>query len=243
MYISVWWVFFFPLSSAESMNNAGPKLWVAVRVAEAGLVCGTGRSPPEGRLPPRRLPCARDLAPGQPRAPSPRGCAGEPAAPGRVEPGGEAALGGRGLTPAAARVPPRRRAPASAPRAGFPPPAVAVETGGCSRGGGWLWGLTGKRRPRGLRGRARGRGPALRGGSLGGRASGPTILALGGAGDLARQSSPRAWGLALRGTPCGGGLAPWRGRPWGCGPRRRGSDGGWRAGWGQGCRAGVLGWR
>lgn len=71
------------------------------------------------------------------------------AGPGRVD---EAALGGRGKEPAASRVPPRRLTPASARHTAFPPPAVAVETGSCSRG-------VGGRRAVGAGGQAAPQGP------------------------------------------------------------------------------------
>ncbi|XP_035193079.1 mitogen-activated protein kinase kinase kinase 11-like isoform X4 [Oxyura jamaicensis] len=92
--------------------------------------------------------------------------------PGRTRPGGRS----RGCGDDALGHPPAARlSPAPPPEpcaAAFPPPAVAVATGGCSQGSAAKW------RPRGEGARARGTGPGTpRGSPLWGRAVPPSGLA------------------------------------------------------------------
>lgn len=169
------------------MNNAGQILWLLVCTAETATWCRVGRGQLAGRVPPCRPARAAELAPGQPRPPSPRGYVREPAVAGR--PGaaaGEAALG------AGERCP---RPPASRPalHTAFPPPAVAVETGGCCRGGCGGWQAPGPW----------GDEPGYGGSALGqGRwDQGPST-----ARGLVLRSCPWGWGSVL----CAGTFAPWR---------------------------------
>lgn len=151
---------------------------------------------PEGRVPPCRPACAGELAPRQPRAPSPRGwCMGgaRGAGQGRGGPGRprSGAPGRRPRPPTPCRgawLPPQ---PSTRPSRHPPLPwKPAAAPGGGRRG------LAGERRPRGLRGRTWGRGPGALRGSLWG--CGPSTA--GGKG-LVLRSSPWGWGLGSVGEP------------------------------------------
>lgn len=146
---------------------------------EPGFCAGLGGRQPEGRLPPRPLACAGELAPGQPRAQPGRG--------GRARGPGEAAEAARGL-PRPAALPPQ---PSTRPSR-HPPlpwkPAAAPAAG---------WGGAGRRAaPQGPEGPEPGSGDRrCEGGSLRGRA-------LWGAG-LGRAGSPAGWGASSTEGPAG----------------------------------------